>query len=119
MIASDFQTKKLEFYLHVYFVIYVFHPHNNQGARERSLESLKVEQAEFKKYLDNAGSDLSKTSEFLAFYALPYVPNPTDHPSFKSLFSMDWVNQLKSQLKGFVHERAFELGLPHLGQNSS
>lgn len=119
MIASDFQTKKLEFYLHVYFVIYVFHPHNNQGARERSLESLKVEQAEFKKYLDNAGSELSKTSEFLAFYALPYVPNPTDHPSFKSLFSMDWVNQLKSQLKGFVHERAFELGLPHLGQNSS
>ena len=28
MIRGDFHTKKLEFYLHIYFVIYVFHPHN-------------------------------------------------------------------------------------------
>lgn len=81
MIRADFHTKKLEFYLHIYFVIYVFHPHNSQG--QRSHEALKSEQAEFKKYLDNAGSELSKTSEFLAFYALPYIPNPMDHPSFK------------------------------------
>jgi hypothetical protein len=51
----------------------------------------------------------------LAFYALPYIPNPMEHPSFKSLFTMDWVNQLKQKLKSFIHERAFELGLPHLG----
>jgi hypothetical protein len=90
MIQADFHTKKLEFYLHIYFVIYVFHPHNQQG--QRSSETLKIEQAEFKKYLDNAGSELSKTSEFLAFYALPYIPNPMEHPSFKSLFTMEWVN---------------------------
>ena len=75
---------------------------------------LKSEQAEFKRYLDNAGSELSKTSEFLAFYALPYIPNPMDHPSFKSLFTMDWVNQLKQKLKSFIHERSYELGLPQL-----
>ena len=117
MLRGDFHTKKLEFYLHIYFVIYVFHTHNSQGFQKRTMENLKSEQAEFKKYLDGEGGELSKTSEFLAFYALPYIPNPMDHPSFKALFTMEWVNQLKKNLKGFIHERAFELGLPHLGQN--
>jgi hypothetical protein len=105
--------------LHIYFVIFIYHPHNSHGFREHSQDALKIEQAEFKKYLDNAGSELSKTSEFLAFYALPYIPNPMDHPSFKSLFTMEWVNQLKQELKSFIHERAFELGLNHLGQQNS
>lgn len=78
--------------MHIYFVIFIYHPHNSHGFREHSQDALKIEQAEFKKYLDNAGSELSKTSEFLAFYALPYIPNPMDHPSFKSLFTMEWVN---------------------------
>jgi hypothetical protein len=42
-----------------------------------------------------------------------------DHPSFKSLFTMDWVNHLKQELKSFIHERAAELGLNHLGSNNS
>lgn len=79
------------------------------------MDQLKAEQTDFKNYLDNAGSELSKTSEFLAFYALPYIKNPMEHPSFKALFTMEWVNQLKQKFKGFIHERAFELGLPHLG----
>jgi|688.fasta_scaffold162556_3 hypothetical protein len=95
MIQNDFHTKKLEFYLHIYFVIFIFHPHNNQGFRDRTLDQLKGEQTDFKNYLDNAGSELSKTSEFLAFYALPYIKNPMEHPSFKALFTMEWVNQLK------------------------
>jgi hypothetical protein len=33
-------------------------------------------------YLDTKGAELSKTSEFLAFYALPYIPRPMEHPSF-------------------------------------
>lgn len=33
------------------------------------------------------GSDLSKTSAFLAFYALPYVPDPGSHPTFQDLFT--------------------------------
>ena len=41
----------------------------------------------FKEYLDSNGSDLSKTTEFLPFYALPYIKNPLDHPTFKHLFT--------------------------------
>ena len=36
MLRCDFVTKKLEFYLHLYFVVYIFHPYNNQNFRERS-----------------------------------------------------------------------------------
>jgi hypothetical protein len=41
----------------------------------------------FKDYLNTKGSELSKTEEFLHFYALPYIPSPQDHPAFKILFT--------------------------------
>ena len=54
---------------------------------------------EFKKYLDSKQIELSKTTEFLAYYALPYVPNPKEHPSYKQLFTLEWVNGLKDKIK--------------------
>ena len=119
MLKRDFVTKKLEFYLRIYFVVYIYHPYNNQNYRQQSQSELNIEQADFKDFLDSRGSELSKTSEFLAYYALPYIANPMEHPSFQALFSMEWVNQLKTKLKSFIHERAFELGLPHLSQQRS
>jgi len=44
--------------------------------------------------LDTQGAELSKTAEFLPFYALPYVPNPKEHPSFKNLFNNEWIIDL-------------------------
>jgi hypothetical protein len=79
---KDFKTKRLEFYLRIYFVIFTFHPQSQKAGTKQKSElvkekELKKAQADFKTYLDTAGSDLSKTSEFLAFYALPYIPDPT------------------------------------------
>jgi len=42
----------------------------------------------FKQYLETRGAALSQTTEFLPFYALPFVPNPTVHPSFQELFQV-------------------------------
>lgn len=42
----------------------------------------------FKNYLETKGAALSQTTEFLPYYALPYIPDPTSHPSFKPLFSV-------------------------------
>ena len=36
MLRRDFVTKKLEFYLHLYFVVHIFHPYNNQNFRPRN-----------------------------------------------------------------------------------
>ena len=77
---NDYNCKKLEFNLQIYFVVYVMHPYNKH--RPQTEKELRKEQAEFKQFLDTKGSDLSKTSEFLAYYALPYIPNPMSHPSF-------------------------------------
>lgn len=42
----------------------------------------------FKHFLETRGEALSQTTEFLPFYALPFVPNPAAHPSFKELFQV-------------------------------
>ena len=42
---------------------------------------------------------MSKTTEYLAYYALPYVQNPRDHPSYKQIFTLEWVKELKDKLK--------------------
>lgn len=42
----------------------------------------------FKTFLETKGAALSQTTEFLPFYALPFVPNPMAHPSFRELFQV-------------------------------
>ena len=43
---------------------------------------------DFKKYLETRGAALSQTTEFLPYYALPFVPNAKGHPSYKELFTV-------------------------------
>ena len=97
MKKKDFAYKKLEFFLQIYFVVYIKHPNiSHQNISEQEENRVFTEaQGEFKKYLDSRGTELSKANEFLAYYALPYIPNPSDHPSFKHLFTVEWVQDLK------------------------
>ena len=65
-------------------------------------------------FLDTKGAELSKTSEFLQYYALPYVSNPLEHPIFKGLCSKKWANDLRSKLKTFLQESLPKLSSPQL-----
>uniref|UniRef100_A0A9J8BIP9 LisH domain-containing protein ARMC9 n=1 Tax=Cyprinus carpio carpio TaxID=630221 RepID=A0A9J8BIP9_CYPCA len=56
----------------------------------------------FKHYLETRGAALSQTTEFLPFYALPFVPNPTIHPSFQELFHDSWMPELRERLEKFL-----------------
>ena len=38
---------------------------------------------------------LAKTTEFLSYYALPFVDDPQNHPSFGTLFDPSWGLGLK------------------------
>ncbi|XP_045337655.1 lisH domain-containing protein ARMC9 isoform X13 [Leopardus geoffroyi] len=66
------------------------------GGSLRDSKSLVIQDKEdlderisyFKTYLETKGAALSQTTEFLPFYALPFVPNPMVHPSFKELFQI-------------------------------
>lgn len=88
----------MEFYLNIYFTIYPIHPFNNRP----SPKLFKKAKEDFKSYLDTRGNLLSKTSEFLPYYALPYVKNPADHPNFKHMFNKEWIGEVRASLKDFL-----------------
>mgnify|MGYP001007189928 FL=1 len=62
----------------------------------------KNELQKFKIFLDTKGSELAKTSEFLPYYALPYVQNPMEHPSFRRVFTQDWVQEVRQRLVNYL-----------------
>uniref|UniRef100_A0A4W6D7Z4 LisH domain-containing protein ARMC9 n=1 Tax=Lates calcarifer TaxID=8187 RepID=A0A4W6D7Z4_LATCA len=81
---TDAEAQSLEFYLHIHFTIYPLRRHPGRHDRAEFEERI----SHFKQYLETRGAALSQTSEFLPYYALPFVPNPTVHPSFKDLFQV-------------------------------
>ncbi|XP_013396944.1 lisH domain-containing protein ARMC9 isoform X2 [Lingula anatina] len=101
---EDSVAMKLEFYLYIYFAIYPMI--RGMGDEEFSEEEAKVQAEEgmaaFKHYLETRGASLSQTTEFLPFYALPFVPNPRAHPSYKELFAEDWASDLQQRLEKFL-----------------
>lgn len=98
---NDMKAVKLDFYIHIYFTIFNLHPMTKKSSVGVQKE-FKKRKEWFKIYLDTKGKDLSETSEFLAYYALPYIGNPIDHPSFKNMFSGKWLKQIISSTESFI-----------------
>jgi hypothetical protein len=69
---KDSTFQKTEFYLMVYFSIFPLHPNNPTSG---DYNKLNTEMNQFKVYLETKGAQLSKTPEFLSFYALPFIRN--------------------------------------------
>ncbi|PAA89742.1 hypothetical protein BOX15_Mlig005949g2 [Macrostomum lignano] len=89
----DSVAQKLEFYLHIYFATYSV---RHEGITDDEAVS------DFRHFLETKGAQLSQTTEFLPFYALPYVPDPRSHPSFRDVFSDRWVPELQLRLERFL-----------------
>ncbi|XP_012683830.2 lisH domain-containing protein ARMC9 isoform X2 [Clupea harengus] len=89
---------KLEFYLHIHFTIYPLK--HCLGRPDRGDFDERI--THFRHFLETRGSALSQTTEFLPFYALPFVPNPVVHPSFKNLFQDSWMPEMKERLEQFL-----------------
>ncbi|KAK5930707.1 hypothetical protein CgunFtcFv8_026923 [Champsocephalus gunnari] len=81
---TDAEAQSLEFYLYIHFTIFPLRRHPGRHDRADFEERI----SHFKQYLETRGASLSQTAEFLPYYALPFVPNPTVHPSFKNLFQV-------------------------------
>ncbi|KAK9519429.1 hypothetical protein VZT92_022160 [Zoarces viviparus] len=95
---TDTEAQSLEFYLHIHFTIYPLRRHPGRHDQAEFEERI----SHFKQYLETRGAVLSQNLEFLPYYALPFVPNPTVHPSFKDLFQNSWIPQLKDKLELFL-----------------
>ena len=91
---------KLDFYLEIYFALYPIM--GNKVMNQKAQTELKQNMEDFKKYLEQKEIELSKTTEFLAYYALPYIPNPKGHPTYEKLFKPEWTNDLKEKLQNCI-----------------
>ncbi|NXU85321.1 ARMC9 protein, partial [Xiphorhynchus elegans] len=95
---DDPVAQKLEFYLHIHFATFLL----KQTMGRPDTAELEERISHFKAYLETKGAALSQTTEFLPFYALPFVPNPMVHPSFKELFQDSWTLDLRTRLEKFL-----------------
>ncbi|RUS90213.1 hypothetical protein EGW08_001994 [Elysia chlorotica] len=92
---EDSVAQKLEFYLNIYFAVYPIRYNQPPVSAEEAMNN-------FKKFIENRGSSLSQTTEFLPFYALPFVPNPKTHPSYREMFTEPWSTDLRSRTEKFL-----------------
>uniref|UniRef100_F7B890 LisH domain-containing protein ARMC9 n=1 Tax=Ciona intestinalis TaxID=7719 RepID=F7B890_CIOIN len=96
--SKDQTCQRLEFYIQIHFAVYPIRTGSATVTNGRLQNTMTL----FKQYLETKGSDLSQTTEFLPFYALPFVPNPMQHPSFKELFSTYWIPELRGRVDKFL-----------------
>ncbi len=101
----NIECQKLEFYVNIHCAVHPFritslrqYDGNAELASRAAASSIHM----FSKYLNTRGQSLSKTQEFLPYFALPYIPSPIDHPSFKLFFDERWTKNLKSKLDSFL-----------------
>ena len=100
---QDLNSIKLEFYLNIYFTIFPLHPMTKKSTVGIQKDFKKRKEL-FREFLDSKGKNMSETSEFLAYYALPYISNPIDHPSFKNMFTSKWVKQVTTSTEKFISD---------------
>jgi hypothetical protein len=67
-----------------------------------------------KHYLETQGAGLATSGQYLPYYALPYVPQPHLHPSFKHMFTDEWVSQQRATLAAILDELPSSMQLPML-----
>lgn len=89
---DDSTARKLAFYCQVHFAIF---PLRSSGSSATSMKR-------FKTYLETSGLELAKAPEFLPFYALPFVDNAKEHPTFKELLTSKWESEVRSRASRFV-----------------
>jgi hypothetical protein len=105
---GDLVAQKIEFYLNIYFAICpLLKRRHGRGPLPADLQrALSASMAGFRTFLETRGAELSRTPEFLPYYALPYVPQPTEHPTFRELFMTPWLGELRGRVAKFFADTA-------------
>ncbi|XP_050066674.1 lisH domain-containing protein ARMC9-like isoform X2 [Aphis gossypii] len=100
------EYRKLTFYLHVYYTILECKKRVNKSENcsdDKCDENDESSMAAFRNFLLQRGAEFSTENEFLPYFALPYVFEPMQHPSFKNLFKENrWCDSLNKRLEDFI-----------------
>jgi len=92
------EYRKLTFYLHVYYTILECKKRVNKSENctddKCDDENDESSMGAFRTFLLQRGAEFSTENEFLPYFALPYVFEPMQHPSFKNLFKVLHIFEL-------------------------
>lgn len=123
---NDKTARKLEFNLQLHFATLPFRPtflrkmaqaqRSNPRVARSAAGAAASAMINFRKYLESRGKVLSNSPEFLQYYALPYVPNPVEHPSFKAVFKPQWPLDIRIRVERFLEVVLQSVTLPELYQ---
>jgi len=69
---------------------------------------------QFRNFLETKGAALSKTTEFLPFYALPFIPDPQQNPAFAAIFQPSWQADLLARFEVFLKMALQTSALPEV-----
>jgi hypothetical protein len=92
---KDLSKLKLNVNLRIY--AYITIPHRKRVSRDDKQHSLQLLLDYFK---SNIHEEISDT-EILSLYALPYVPDPLNHPIFCKFFKKSWIVTLRDTLRTY------------------
>ena len=117
LLQNDPTCQDLEFALTVYFALYPL-KHNvcsifaftfYCNIPSLQIGDIHVAMSQFKEYLDKNGTYLAKLPSFAVYCALPYIPDPSSHPTFKHLFTVSCCYLLMTSIMlyaGWLEERS-------------
>ena len=104
LILTESTLFKLNFNIQIYFAIYpILNPKVNI-TDEKIKNKLKQNMEEFKLFLEQNKSETESefSSEFLSYYALPYIPDPRNNINYINLFKPEWSKCLIEQIEKCV-----------------
>ena len=102
LILTESTLYKLNFYIQIYFAIYpILNPRTNIN-EEKIQKNLKKNMEEFKSFLERNKPQSESSSEFLAYYALPYIPDPRNNFTYVNLFKPEWTECIIEQIEKCV-----------------
>ncbi|XP_050441973.1 lisH domain-containing protein ARMC9-like isoform X2 [Adelges cooleyi] len=103
------EYRKLTFYLHVYYTILECKAEKCSSKDDEKQDS---SMDAFRLFLVRRGAEFSTETEFLPYFALPYVCDPTQHSSFKNLFRENqWCDSLNTRLEDFILDIAISTSI--------
>ncbi|ORY46927.1 hypothetical protein BCR33DRAFT_715327 [Rhizoclosmatium globosum] len=112
IVKTDPLYQKIEFQVNIYFAVFPIHPFVSPTAAKKY--TIQSTMDGFKLFLETRGAELCKTTQFLSFYALPYVPDARAHPSFNELFTERHVTDLDARLQSFLGSALRAAHVPRL-----
>ena len=101
LLLTEQALYKLNFNIQIYFAIYPILNQKTNINDERIQKKLKNNMEEFKLFLEKNKSEKENelSSEFLSYYALPYIPDPRNNINYINLFKPEWSKCLLEQIE--------------------